>query len=137
MTIARAVAACVCLVAAACAGDQPRGVQTERDSAPGDGVSAAPAAFVRGAPSEAAPLLGFSAAKVRETLGPAGFVRRDGPAEIWRYASAECTLDLFLYRDQNETTVAHMEARPRGAQRVSAKSCYERLLAIRRASVAG
>ncbi|MGE4563100.1 MAG: hypothetical protein AAEC10_09200, partial [Rhodospirillales bacterium] len=32
-------------------------------------------------------------------LGKPGFMRRDGPAEIWQYKTLACTLDVFLYKD--------------------------------------
>jgi hypothetical protein len=72
------------------------------------------------------------AERIAATLGPAGFVRRDGRAEIWRYASEDCFLDLFVYREAGEPRVAHVEARPRGSARVTPRGCYERMLALRR-----
>ncbi len=88
--------------------------------------ASAPAAL-RPSPGEAPGLVGQPSAQVVRTLGPAAFVRRDGAAEIWRYAGDDCFLDLFLFRDGGESKVAYVEARPRGEKRVSAAVCFEHL----------
>ena len=53
-------------------------------------------------------------------LGAPDFVRRDGSAQIWQYRATNCVLDLFLYKNGNETHVKHAEIRPRvpGAESV-------------------
>ena len=52
-------------------------------------------------------------------LGEPGFMRRDGPAEIWQYKTLACTLDVFLYKDAVGTAyrVTHFETR--GAERTT------------------
>lgn len=83
-------------------------------------------------------LIGVSRERLREMLGPSAFTRRDGPAEIWRYATDDCFLTLFLHRgDQprgGSLTVQHVEAhaRTRAAQGwVNKRSCYGQILEIR------
>ena len=80
-------------------------------------------------------LIGVSRERLREMLGPSAFTRRDGPAEIWRYATDDCFLTLFLHRgDQprgGSLTVHHIEAhaRTRAAQGwVNKRSCYGQIL---------
>jgi hypothetical protein len=76
-------------------------------------------------------LIGVSREKLRDLLGPASFVRRDGPTEIWRYAHDECFLDVFLSRGNDSLMVHHVEprARTRSAQGwVSDRACYSRLI---------
>jgi hypothetical protein len=74
---------------------------------------------------------------VLELLGPAGFVRRDGPVQIWRYAGDECFLDIFLFREGDAFRVNHVEARSKNAEQISVNSCYQRLVAARRGASAG
>jgi len=83
-------------------------------------------------------LIGLSRERLREMLGASAFARRDGPAEIWRYATDDCFLTVFLHRgDQarNATlTVQHVEAHPRNrasAAWVNKRSCYGQILEIR------
>lgn len=78
-------------------------------------------------------LVGLSRELVVELLGPAGFVRRDGPVQIWRYANDECFLDLFLYREGSGYRVHHAEARTKTTDEVAVNTCYRRLVAERRA----
>ncbi len=47
----------------------------------------------------AAGLVGESSAALRAQFGPPLLLRRDGPAEVWLYRSASCTVDLILYPD--------------------------------------
>ncbi|MGQ0662662.1 MAG: hypothetical protein ACT4P2_03545 [Pseudomonadota bacterium] len=135
----------VALLLASCAlGPAPS--EREQASLPAAGPPAAAAAAAPSALAALPPagrvdeverLLGQSPEAVRSALGPAAFVRRDGPAEIWRYAADDCFLDIFLYRTQGTIRVAHIEARPRGPGRTSAGACYGRLDAQRRALAPG
>jgi hypothetical protein len=82
-------------------------------------------------------LTGLSREAVLELLGPAGFVRRDGPVQIWRYTGDECFLDLFLFREADAFRVNHVEARAKTAGPVAVFPCYQRLVAARRAARSG
>ncbi len=74
-------------------------------------------------------LIGLDGAGLLALLGEPGFVRRDAPAQIWRYRSETCSLAFFLYADEDggDAVVSHVEA-PAG---VGAEACLERLLAGR------
>jgi hypothetical protein len=78
-------------------------------------------------------LVGLSREVVIDLLGPAGFVRRDGPVQIWRYTGDECFLDVFLFREADSFRVNHVEARSKTAGQVPVYPCYQRLVAARRA----
>jgi hypothetical protein len=82
-------------------------------------------------------LVGLSRETVTELLGPAGFIRRDGPVQIWRYTGDDCFLDLFLFRDADSFRVNHVEARSKTAGAVPLNPCYQRLVAARRAGRSG
>ncbi len=82
-------------------------------------------------------LVGLSREFVLELLGPAGFVRRDGPVQIWRYTGNDCFLDIFLFREGDAFRVNHVEARSKNAEPISVNSCYQRLVAARRGGGTG
>jgi hypothetical protein len=82
-------------------------------------------------------LIGLSREFVLELLGPAGFVRRDGPVQIWRYTGDDCFLDVFLFREGDAFRVNHVEARSKNADQITVNTCYQRLVAARRAERAG
>jgi hypothetical protein len=68
-------------------------------------IAAAPIAGVRG-------LMGLTREALATRLGQAGFVRRDGPAEVLRYRGQSCLLDVFVYRETDGAQrVAHVDAR--------------------------
>ncbi len=90
-------------------------------------VAAAPA--VTGARS----LIGLTRERIVERFGNAGFVRRDGPAEVWRYRAPECFVELFIYRDADGSQrVAHVDARSFTGRPTQADACVMRLAAERR-----
>jgi hypothetical protein len=78
---------------------------------------ARPAAAVPPLERDVALLMGRTAPALRTLLGPAAFARRDGPAEIWRYATDDCFLTVFLHRGEqsraSEPVVRHVEASAR------------------------
>ena len=83
-------------------------------------------------------LIGMTREAVLAMLGPSTFTRRDGPAEIWRYATDDCFLTLFLHRGDQprgaSPTVQNVDANPRSraaAAWVNARSCYGQLLQAR------
>ena len=52
-------------------------------------------------------------------LGEPGFMRRDGPAEIWQYKTLACTLDVFLYKDAVGPVYRVIHFETRGAARTT------------------
>jgi hypothetical protein len=88
-------------------------------------------------PAEAQRLVGLKGDVLRGWIGNTMFIRRDGIAEIWRFAGGTCFLDVFLYREADGLRVAHLDARPRtGIQRITPQSCYGSILAERKAAPA-
>ena len=69
----------------------------------------------------------LTAKDVHTLLGEPSFKRTDGPAEIWQYRVATCTLDMFFYEnpDTSERSVAHYEIRLKRNHRSSEKDCFE------------
>ena len=59
-------------------------------------------------------LVGLSSQDVRAQLGEPDLLRRDDPAQVWRYDDGSCALHVFLYRPENggTPTVAYAEIRP-------------------------
>jgi hypothetical protein len=74
-------------------------------------------------------LVGIGREALVARLGPASFVRRDGPAEVWRYQAADCYFEAFLYRDNLlGQRVAHVDARARqGGRPMPVDACFTQL----------
>lgn len=109
----------------------PRGVNGEPRSAltptpVGSTLSAAP-----GYSEDSRRLLGLYREAVIDMLGAPQFIRREGPAQLWRYSAETCQLDVFLFRDREGLKVTHVETRLRGPQRLSLRSCVDRLVVTR------
>ena len=84
-------------------------------------------------PQDVQRLIGLKGDLLRQWMGETVFVRHDGIAEIWRFASDTCFLDVFLYRESDGLRVAHLDARARnGNQRFVIQSCYGAILAGRK-----
>lgn len=73
-------------------------------------------------------LFGLNGQRVATLLGPASFVRRDGPAEVWQYRAKACVLDVYLYKDPKGLTVAHVDLRKRKKATQLPKRCFAALL---------
>ncbi len=146
--LAQTLMAASLLGLAACAGgERPTGVSAPPDNnetswPPAEAAEPAPAPAVaslpRPEPLPTSPpedprrLVGLRGQTLRDWMGDSVFVRRDGIAEIWRFASETCFLDVFLYREGNELKVAHLDARTRVVgQRTTLQSCYGRIMAAR------
>lgn len=81
--------------------------------------------------------VGYSPERLLPILGAPDFVRRDGTAQIWQYRATNCVLDLFLYKNGNETHVKHAEIRPRVPGVESVDACYSRMRQERKGKPAG
>jgi hypothetical protein len=135
------VVLCVGLVglAAACAGapaaDTPGPVAVANppsDAAPSQNQAAQPttAPEIAAAPAAvgARALVGLGREALVARLGPANFVRRDGPAEVWRYRTAECYFEAFLYRDNVlGQRVAHVDARTLQGRPMPVDACFAQI----------
>ena len=136
---ASALAGAAISILGACAGSPPQPVAVA--APPAAEPAAAPPPVAGGPPQAAAvpaatgvrALIGLTREDVTARFGPAGFVRRDGPAEVWRYRATECFLELFIYRDaDNSQRVAHVDARNFAGRPASADTCLTRLVAEKR-----
>jgi hypothetical protein len=138
----RALAGTALLFLASCAAPPAPETAAPADAAPAPAPAPsaangtpAPAPQVAAAPpvAGARALVGLSREAVSERYGAAGFVRRDGPAEVWRYRARECFLELFLYRETDGSQrVAHVDARNFAGRSMPADTCLARLDAERR-----
>jgi hypothetical protein len=109
-----AVAAVASLVLGACA-NRP----------PADEAVQLPAAPRAGEPSA---LLGLNGASLRASFGAPAFVRNDGAAEMWRYDGAACKAFFFLYVDNGERRVRHVETTPHTGAAAADPNCLQLLL---------
>jgi hypothetical protein len=82
----------------------------------------------------AAEIIGRDARDVVDLLGPPGFVRRDGPAEIWQYRAGDCVFDLFIYREREVPRVTYIESRRRSGELVGGERCQLRVVSMVRSS---
>lgn len=73
-------------------------------------------------------LFGLDGHRIATLLGPASFVRRDGPAEVWQYRAKACVLDVYLYKDRKGLTVAHVDLRKRKKATLPPRRCFAALL---------
>lgn len=108
LTTLTALALAACAMGGGGAGPAAPAAEPER---------ARPATAVPPLERDVALLMGRTAPALRTLLGPAAFARRDGPAEIWRYATDDCFLTVFLHRGDQpraaEPVVRHVEASAR------------------------
>lgn len=58
-------------------------------------------------------LTGMGSAELVALLGEPDFRRREPPAELWQYRSADCVLDVFLYSESGRYRVVRSETRDR------------------------
>ncbi|MBM3510199.1 MAG: hypothetical protein FJX61_08700 [Alphaproteobacteria bacterium] len=78
-------------------------------------------------------LVGLDAGELTRVLGEPRLRRKDPPAEVWQYASADCVLHLFLYagRDRVGLRVRHVEVRGRDRAARSERECFASVLDAR------
>ena len=48
-------------------------------------------------------LMGLAGGALAALLGEPGFRREDADAQVWQYRGSDCLLDVYLYRDGEET----------------------------------
>jgi hypothetical protein len=83
-------------------------------------------------------LVGMEQSRISGLFGIPAFVRRDAPAELWRYLSGGCIVDLYLYPTFNERAeaegelrVRHVEVRGHTGGKTDVKACLGSLIAER------
>jgi hypothetical protein len=123
----RAAALLIVLLLVACGGDSMT-PPVAQGSAPSGGTIAATAVSTRGI--ELGKLMGLGAPDLLVLFGEPDFRRTEPPAELWQYRSADCVLDLFLYRDEHGYRVIHAETRQREPMPAGAGRCGDGIAAF-------
>jgi len=72
-------------------------------------------------------LLGQAGTALTPYLGEPSLKRSEPPAEIWQYATPDCLLFLFLYRESQGMTVKHLDARDRQRKPVDVDTCARKV----------
>jgi hypothetical protein len=135
---------CAALAASACQtldqGSPAATANEARAAAPAPVVTPEPAPQVAARPPEPpinddpAQLLGLDRSGVAALLGDPDLIRRDSPAEIWQYVTADCVLDVVLYANGRGYAVSYTEARDAAAVVQAPRPCLNRLLRARRST---
>lgn len=93
-----------------------------------DNMSLAPQAGTAAAAPE---LVGMTAQQLGGLLGQPRYLRRENPAQVWQYTDRRCILDIFLYPEQGEYRVVHVETRdPRSLSALNVGSCLNGLAVV-------
>jgi hypothetical protein len=79
-------------------------------------------------PVRSAAILGLDSGAVRKLLGEPGLIRRETPAEVWQYRTADCVLDVVLYDHATGPRVAYAEARTSAAEPAPTDACLSDVL---------
>jgi hypothetical protein len=83
-------------------------------------------------PVRSAAILGLDGGAVRKLLGEPGLIRRETPAEVWQYRTADCVLDVVLYDHATGPRVAYAEARTSTAEPAPTDTCLRDVLTTKR-----
>ncbi len=110
-------------------------VQSAQNPSPGK-AARNPQRSALNAPREAkraAPkLIGMRAKEISSLLGQPTLLRHEPPAQVWQYASDDCVLYVFLYRNRRDTgrsRVRYVESRdPATAAREPTPPCIDRFV---------
>ena len=102
-------------------------IDGDRGAATFSGADAQSAALQVPAPATRSPtrLNNMSGSQIVAMLGEPGFKRQENPAQIWRYRSEECVLELMLYRLDSDYQVRHVEARDDKFRAVAQNQCID------------
>lgn len=73
-------------------------------------------------------LLGLDDQEITELLGKPKFERNEPPARIWQYQSNECFVDLFLFSQDGDITVDHVEVRGKQVEKIDENVCFASIL---------
>ena len=93
-------------------------------------------------------LIGLDQDAIQRLLGTPSFMRKDLPAQLWRYAGGGCVLDIFLYgkTSSGPFLVRHLSARassaapiaaPQTAAEINPRACLGELLRARSQPASG
>jgi len=106
------------LLVSACAGGPLRAPGDGSDGADRSGGGAGGGLSGRPAATVLEQLKGLTKTEIERRFGSPAFRRSEANAEIWQYRTRTCSLDVFLYRQPNNSvTVSYAAVRgPAGAQ---------------------
>ena len=76
-------------------------------------------------------LLGLDRGGLAALLGDPTLIRRENPAEIWQYVTADCVFDVVLYANGRDYAVSYSEARDARAVVQAPRPCLNSLLRAR------
>ncbi|NIA71983.1 hypothetical protein HBA54_25615 [Pelagibius litoralis] len=76
-------------------------------------------------------LMGLDRSGLTALLGRPDLVRREKPAEIWQYVTADCVFDVVLYDSGPQYRVTYLEARNAAADRLAPRPCLNQVLRSR------
>lgn len=79
-------------------------------------------------------LMGLDRDGLVTLLGQPNLVRREKPAEIWQYVTADCVFDVVLYDRGPAYRVTYLEARNAAADRLEPRPCLNQVLRNRMAA---
>lgn len=85
-------------------------------------------------PVRSAAILGLDGGAVRKLLGEPGLIRRETPAEVWQYRTADCVLDVVLYEHATGPRVAYAEARTSAAEPAATDACLSDVLTAKQSA---
>ena len=85
-------------------------------------------------PVRSAAILGLDGGAVRKLLGEPGLIRRETPAEVWQYRTADCVLDVVLYDHATGPRVAYAEARTSAAEPTPTDTCLSDVLTTKQSA---
>mgnify|MGYP000300744794 CR=1 FL=1 len=79
-------------------------------------------------------LIGLDRGGVTALLGSPALIRREAPAEIWQYVTADCVFDVVLYAAGQRYAVSYLEARDASAAVQEPRPCLNKLLRARQST---
>lgn len=109
----------LCLLAAACANEQPSAHRLDTVAVSIPPTPPKPRLDVRELPA----LDNISEHELVQRLGEPDFTRKESTAEIWQYRSDTCVLDIFLYPEDGSLKVMHAATRDRARLKAPENSC--------------
>ncbi len=81
-------------------------------------------------PGEPAGYAGIDAGQLKVAMGNPAFLRKEGAGiEIWRYDGAACKAFFFLYPQDGQLSVRHVETVPRPSDAAADLNCLNQLRA--------
>lgn len=81
---------------------------------------------------KAADLIGLDRRRITALLGKPVFVRRDPPAEFWRYDQPDCVLELIFYNKKDgRKRLSYIETRRNGHDGKAIAKCLRSVVASR------